>query len=581
MSSAPLPSTRLPASARVRLLDQAERRGLYVERYELRGAALSLQTSTDPECLIAGPAGTGKSVASLVKLHRRASAARIRGLICRKTRVSLTESGLVTWEQKVLGLQHPVVRDGPSRAHRLAYHYPNGSEIVVGGLDQPSRIMSTEYDVIYCFVGETRIESPSEIERAYVRDYSGPLITIRTALGNSLTGTPNHPILTDHGWVALGKLDEGDNVISRRLIDQERSGSNPNIQDKPATIAEIARALALTPTRRSERVKTVGMDFHGDGADGYVDIVSTARGLKDRISASLREPVPDCDSDRRDLQRQPVMGVRTLGKMLFGVWRHDIALFGRLSQCTKPFSILARFHPRLARARTGFPETLTPVGVNVTNIPLSLPLTLAARSKTPTLQLGLKSGVRDTDGGSYFDEATLPGEVTSDRIIHVERIDQPAGASRHVYNLQTSLHYYYANNIIAHNCQEATELEITDWESITTRFRGGVDAADTQLLADCNPDSDTHWLYQRCLSGVTTLLTSVHEDNPYLYDSAAKEWTSAGVAYMARLDHLTGVRKERLRYGRWVGAEGMVYDGWSPRLHIVNEEQLRALGIIV
>jgi len=279
MSSVPSPSMRLPAAARAKLLDQAERRGLYAERYDLRGAALALQSNTSPEILIAGPAGTGKSIASLVKLHRRASHERIRGLIARKTRVSLTGSGLVTWEQKVVGLRHPVVTNGPSRAQRQSYTYSNGSEIVVAGLDNPTRIMSTEFDVIYI--------------------------------------------------------------------------------------------------------------------------------------------------------------------------------------------------------------------------------------------------------------------------------------------------------------QEATELGPEEWESVTTRFRGGVDASTTQLLADCNPDSDTHWLYQRCLSGATTLLQSVHEDNPYLYDAARREWTPAGVAYMDRLDNLTGVRKERLRYGRWVGAEGMVYDDWSPRLHVISRADLPTMRYYV
>jgi len=40
----------------------------------------------------------------------------------------------------------------PSRSvstHAQSYTYPNGSTIVLGGLDKESRIMSTQYDVIY------------------------------------------------------------------------------------------------------------------------------------------------------------------------------------------------------------------------------------------------------------------------------------------------------------------------------------------------------------------------------------------------------------------------------------------------
>jgi hypothetical protein len=58
--------------------------------------------------------------------------------------------------------------------------------------------------------------------------------------------------------------------------------------------------------------------------------------------------------------------------------------------------------------------------------------------------------------------------------------------------------------------------------------------------------------------------------NPVLWDSAAQAWTAAGVSYLARLDALTGPRKLRLRHGRWVQAEGVVYEGWEPAIHVVD-----------
>src|SRR5262249_51460015 len=118
-------------------------------RYRPRGAPLKLWTDRSPEVLVSGPAGTGKSRACLEKLH--ACCLRwpgCRWLIVRKTRESLTESALVTFEEKVLAEGSPI-RLGPQRRMRQAYHYPNGSEVVVGGLDKPSKVMSTEYDGIY------------------------------------------------------------------------------------------------------------------------------------------------------------------------------------------------------------------------------------------------------------------------------------------------------------------------------------------------------------------------------------------------------------------------------------------------
>lgn len=114
------------------------------------GSNLELQTDESPEVLMSGSAGTGKSRACLEKIHRLCQTVPgVRVLIARKTRVSLTESALVTFERDVLGSAHPMVLFGASRMYRHSYDYPNGSQIVLGGLDKPTRIMSTEYDLIY------------------------------------------------------------------------------------------------------------------------------------------------------------------------------------------------------------------------------------------------------------------------------------------------------------------------------------------------------------------------------------------------------------------------------------------------
>lgn len=117
--------------------------------------------------------------------------------------------------------------------------------------------------------------------------------------------------------------------------------------------------------------------------------------------------------------------------------------------------------------------------------------------------------------------------------------------------------------------QEATELTEHDWESLTTRLRNGV-LPYQQLIADCNPAAPSHWLKRRADRGATRMLESRHEDNPTLWDRAAGAWTDPGRAYIAKLDALTGVRLLRLRRGLWAAAEGLVYDGWDPAVHLIS-----------
>ena len=86
------------------------------------------------------------------------------------------------------------------------------------------------------------------------------------------------------------------------------------------------------------------------------------------------------------------------------------------------------------------------------------------------------------------------------------------------------------------------------------------------LFGDCNPGPPTHWILQR---PTLRLLHSRHEDNPTLYDEAGRR-TPQGERTMAILDTLTGVRKDRLRDGRWAAVEGVVYEGWSRALHLID-----------
>lgn len=124
--------------------------GAVSDGLELIGSNLQIIETTATEVIASGSAGTGKSVSWLRKLHLTAvQYPGSRQAIIRKTRVSLTESALVTYEQKILGLNHPMLHTGATRAHRHNYIYPNGSEIIIAGLDTPSRVLSTEFDRIY------------------------------------------------------------------------------------------------------------------------------------------------------------------------------------------------------------------------------------------------------------------------------------------------------------------------------------------------------------------------------------------------------------------------------------------------
>ncbi len=119
--------------------------------YGFYGANAVAYKSREREILLAGPAGTGKSVVLLTKcLTLLDKYPGCRGLFCRGTRTSLTQSGLVTWEDEILGPDHEVLSRNPCQRHiRRSYKFPNGSELVLAGLDDPGKTLSSQYDFVY------------------------------------------------------------------------------------------------------------------------------------------------------------------------------------------------------------------------------------------------------------------------------------------------------------------------------------------------------------------------------------------------------------------------------------------------
>lgn len=140
----------------------------------LKGAINDLRGCRSPEVLVEGPAGTGKTSGILLYLVEMCETwPGLRILICRATRVSMTESVLVTLETKVLPPFHSALT-AVTRAGRRSYDFPNGSTIVVGGLDSPESLYSTEWDFVYVAEATEISEDSWEKFARAMRNGKGP-----------------------------------------------------------------------------------------------------------------------------------------------------------------------------------------------------------------------------------------------------------------------------------------------------------------------------------------------------------------------------------------------------------------------
>lgn len=115
---------------------------------------------------------------------------------------------------------------------------------------------------------------------------------------------------------------------------------------------------------------------------------------------------------------------------------------------------------------------------------------------------------------------------------------------------------------------EAWEIDEDAWQKLTVRVnRPGKVMPYNQVFGDTNPQGPGHWIYRRCHSAKkATMLWSVHEDNPLLWDG--QRWTGAGLTYLSTLDNLSGHLYERLRKGLWVAADGAVYPAFNRQQHV-------------
>lgn len=107
--------------------------------------------------------------------------------------------------------------------------------------------------------------------------------------------------------------------------------------------------------------------------------------------------------------------------------------------------------------------------------------------------------------------------------------------------------------------EEANALSERDYLELLSRLRGT--AADwRQLMLTTNPDSPMHWIKRRLIDdGEATVYRSSAKDNPNNPDD-----------YIDTLEMLTGVQYQRLVLGKWVAAEGQVYDDFNEEIHIIE-----------
>ena len=300
---------------------------------------------------------------------------------------------------------------------------PNGKPFASGDMAPPAHPN--------CFLEGTAV-SAFGVTKSYKRWFNGKIVRISAAGVDDISVTPNHPILTNRGWVGAGFLKRGDMLLKLKQR-EEVSLVAPEHNHIEASIENVSDALIMTGGVPAKPMVLSAEDFHGDGSvNENVHVVRTTSDLTSDIIGEIETEVfENLFLPRAHLRRFILATRRSLAQLVkAGLPSSD----GIMSGGNSSLPISGGSSAGLDAAR----------------------IASAPDGETNGLEISSQSGGMDTDSACYID-ARLPSLIE-----FVEVLDVTVGEfSGHVYNLETVDGWYIANSVIVSNCECVVVSEVT------------------------------------------------------------------------------------------------------------------------
>lgn len=340
-----------------------------------------------------------------------------------------------------------------------------------------------------CVSGDTLISSVSDVSAIFRRRYEGEVYVITMSSGNKLTITPNHPILTDRGFIPVKLLNIGDNVACDNglktidILSKDKDNVNTTAEQLFSTFWKSSQVISSSMKMSTE-------DLNSDIIDEKIDVVRTNWNLGKEGDAIIFK--------KRSKNIFIFRNVRFLIKEL----SHSIFAFFLIRKNFTSRSIVRRLSPSSSLFRSGkfHPFNLLFFLIALMNS-ISLKKsnhftsgsteTLCNTSNSNSVIVKLHNFVHRKinpmiDSGSVntgFGDSGMNGidtdiqltrylfschssQIKFDSIVAIEKMN----FSGHVYNLETKDNYYLANGVVTHNCRCIVipinnEIKSEDFES--------------------------------------------------------------------------------------------------------------------
>lgn len=258
-----------------------------------------------------------------------------------------------------------------------------------------------------------------QVEAVSRRMFKGELIEFVTSAGDQVRVTPNHPVLTNKGWLPAHLLGEGDTVF--RSAGRERVvHGGPHVNERPSLAEDVFDAARMAFPL--VRMPLATEDFHADGAQGEVEIVRTDGNFPPVQGSEFGEVLSECllvgaHGGRLDLDSSGTLypfrqsGFAATGGPIGGGSLGGALFWGHPGSAVLPGGgAVARFDAPAQEFRPENAAVYARQGLNL--------------------------------------KRRLAGQVEADCIVELRRVS----FSGHVYNLHTREGWYQSNNHTVSNC---------------------------------------------------------------------------------------------------------------------------------
>jgi SPP1 gp7 family putative phage head morphogenesis protein len=338
-----------------------------------------------------------------------------------------------------------------------------------------------------CLPGDALVTTRHRVTGASKRWHDGDLVVIRSASGEHVSCTPNHPVLTEAGFIPAGLVREGDRVVRALGSDGVVPGDD-DAQHIPARIEDVAESLWASGKVCAVPVPLTPEDFHGDAVEGQVAVIGSNRLLGHNVEASRPDEVGQ-SKFRAGLQgRLPgllrprglallIERLRSTADGLVSCLSESLALVrwrgghpcGLLFVPVPGADPLGGKQPSYYRGRgakvfgdTGDAATITEGGNGAVHRHIDpSPMTSSLEGKSRIRHAAADRVCSDPELARQILDG-LAGPVAFDQVVSVER----RNFRGHVYNLETASGFYVAQGIIVHNCRSSTVPVLKSWRDL-------------------------------------------------------------------------------------------------------------------